>query len=91
MNDFDGIDILTQTIEYNFGIPIDYYARVDFNSFGALIDSVGGVDIAVDCAIEDWMLKSPELDKSVEENWEMHTMWAGMHHMDGAYCALVCA
>ena len=83
MNDLDGIDIMRQTIEYNFGVAIDYYARVDFNSFGTLIDSVGGVDIAVDCAIEDWMLKSPELDKQDADNWEMHTLWAGMQHLNG--------
>jgi polyisoprenyl-teichoic acid--peptidoglycan teichoic acid transferase len=83
MNDMDGIDILRQTIEYNFGIEIDYYARVDFNSFGAVIDSVGGIDMAVDCAIEDWMLISPEMDKQDPDSWEMHTLWAGMHHMDG--------
>ncbi|MDQ7024882.1 MAG: LCP family protein [Anaerolineae bacterium] len=84
MNDLDGIDVMRQTIEYNFGIEIDYYARVDFNSFGAVIDSVGGIDVAVDCAIEDWMLISPELDKQDADNWEMHTLWAGMNQLDGA-------
>lgn len=78
-----GIDTLYATIEYNLGIQIDFYARVNFESFPDLVDSVGGIDITVDCAIEDWRLKEPDLDKTVEANWEMFTVWSGLHHMDG--------
>ncbi|HMT21439.1 MAG TPA: LCP family protein, partial [Promineifilum sp.] len=28
-----GVDLLKQTILYNFGIPIHYYAQVDFEGF----------------------------------------------------------
>jgi LCP family protein required for cell wall assembly len=79
----DGSDVLKDTIEHNLGLHIDYYARVDFNEFGNLIDEVGGIDIAVDCAIKDWRLIEPDLDPHVEENWEMVTMWAGRYHFDG--------
>jgi len=78
-----GIDTLYATIEYNLGIQIDFYARVNFESFPDIVDSVGGIDITVDCAIEDWRLKEPDLDKTVEANWEMFTLWSGMYHMDG--------
>lgn len=78
-----GIDTLYATLEYNLGIQMDYYVRVDFDSFPAVVDSVGGLDITVDCAIQDWRLIEPDLDKTVEENWEMFTLWSGLHHMDG--------
>ncbi|MEM9955338.1 MAG: LCP family protein [Chloroflexota bacterium] len=78
-----GVDTLKATVRHNLGIEIDFYARVNFDSFPDLVDSVGGIDITVDCTIEDWRLKEPDLDKTVEDNWEMFTLWAGLHHMDG--------
>lgn len=78
-----GIETLYATLEYNLGIQMDYYARVDFESFPNLVDSVGGIDITADCAIQDWRLKEPDLDKTDEDNWEMFTLWSGLHHMDG--------
>jgi LCP family protein required for cell wall assembly len=77
-----GVGLLIRTIRYNLGLNIDFYARVDFTSFGTIIDSVGGIDITVDCAIRDWRLKSPELDIHVEENYEIFTLPAGFYHMD---------
>jgi LCP family protein required for cell wall assembly len=78
-----GVGVLTDTIRYNLGLNIDFYARVDFNSFGKIIDDVGGIDLTVDCIIQDWRLKSPELDKQVAENYEMFTLPIGLHHLDG--------
>lgn len=78
-----GISTLYATIEHNLGIQIDHYARVDFESFPALVDSVGGIDITADCAIEDWRLIEPDLDKTDPDSWEMVTLWSGLHHMDG--------
>lgn len=39
--------LLIQTIEQNFKIPIDAYAKVDFFSFIDIVDAVGGVEIDV--------------------------------------------
>lgn len=44
--------LLRQTIFYNFGINVHYYAMVNLSGFRAVVDAVGGVDLAVDCAIE---------------------------------------
>lgn len=77
-----GIQLLKDTILYNLGIQIDYYARVDFNGFKNIIDSMGGVELTVDCAIEDWRLREPDLDPTVEDNWEMFTLPVGVHMMD---------
>ncbi|RMG95246.1 MAG: LytR family transcriptional regulator [Chloroflexi bacterium] len=78
-----GIGLLKQTILYNFGIPIHYYARVDFEGFKEIVDAIGGVEISVSCEFKDWRLKSPELDPQDENNWEVYTLEPGIYHMDG--------
>lgn len=42
-----GAPYLTQTIEANFGIDINYYASVNFNSFISIIDIMGGIPMYV--------------------------------------------
>lgn len=78
-----GIDELKQTILYNFGIPIHYYARIDFDGFKQAVDIIGGVEIAVSCQLRDWRLISPELDIEDPDNWEMYTLPPGVYTMDG--------
>ncbi len=48
-----GPERVKQTIYQNLGIPIDYYIRVDFQGFMKIIDTVGGVDIDVECPLPD--------------------------------------
>ncbi|GAB1422484.1 hypothetical protein MASR2M15_27180 [Anaerolineales bacterium] len=79
----DGITSLKKTILYNLGVPIDFYAKINFSLFKSLIDSLGGVTVPVDCAIKDWRLISPELDITEAENYEMFILPAGVHHMHG--------
>ncbi|MFZ0543897.1 MAG: LCP family protein [Candidatus Promineifilaceae bacterium] len=74
---------LKDTILYNFGIPIHYYAQVDFEGFQRGVDIMGGVDIAVSCELRDWRLISPDLDPQDEDSWEMFTLAPGIHMMDG--------
>ena len=57
-------DRLKQAILYNFGIPIHYYAQVDFEGFKRIVDLLGGVEMAVSCPLQDWRLISPELDQT---------------------------
>src|SRR5690606_2262066 len=78
----EGAQLLIDTIRYNLGLEIDYYARVDFNGFHQIVDDLGGVEVAVDCAIQDWRLREPGLDPTVEDNWEMFTLPVGVHLMD---------
>lgn len=56
---YGGVSRLKETILYNFGIPIHYHARVDFDVFKQIIDTLGGIEIAVSCQLEDWRLKEP--------------------------------
>ena len=78
-----GGGLIKDTIEYNLGIPVDYYARIGFNGFKEAVDAVGGIEMVVNCGLTDWRLISPELDPEVEENWEQFTLPPGVHAMDG--------
>lgn len=78
-----GVKLLKDTILYNFGIPIHYYAMVDFAGFEEIVDAIGGVEIINSCSLRDWQLKEPGLDIHVEDNWEMVTLEPGVHQMDG--------
>lgn len=78
-----GGGLLADTIEYNFGLSIDHYVRVGFDTFTQIVDTLDGVEVVVNCPITDWRLKSPELDPSIEENWERFTLEPGLHQMDG--------
>jgi len=66
-----GPQLLEATIRYNFGVEIDYYARIGFNSFIKVVDTLGGVTVAVECPLHDTFLKN-----------EVH-LEPGIRHLDG--------
>ncbi len=88
-NDYPGgaFGNLKDLFRYNFGIVLDHYARVNFTEFMKLIEWLGGLDISVDCALQDWRLKDPELDPGLEDSWENYTLSVGLHHLS-PYMAL---
>ncbi len=47
------VDLSRQTIQQDFGIPINYYAWVGLDGFVKVIDTVGGVDVDVTHPITD--------------------------------------
>jgi LCP family protein required for cell wall assembly len=42
-----GPEMARKTAEQFLGVPIQYYAQVDFNTFAQFIDAIGGIDIHV--------------------------------------------
>lgn len=80
---YGSVQSLKDSILYNFGLQVHYYARVDFEGFVDVIDTLGGVDLPVTCPLEDWRLKAPGLDINDEDNWEWFQLDAGVHHFDG--------
>jgi LCP family protein required for cell wall assembly len=42
-----GPGLAMQTVEGLLGVPIDYYAVVDFNSFTTVVDTIEGIDVYV--------------------------------------------
>lgn len=95
-NGMGGPSLLKEMFIYNFGISIDYYARVSFNDFRAIIDELGGVTVSVDCEITDWRLIDPdnappqafqEADDAWVPYWEQYTLRVGVHKLN-SYMAL---
>ncbi|CAN5636644.1 hypothetical protein BH23CHL7_BH23CHL7_00400 [soil metagenome] len=72
-----GIGTLKRQIEYIIGIPIDYYATVDFGGFERLVDMVGGVDVVLERAIRDRTYSSSPTEQGF-------FMEPGEHHLEGA-------
>ena len=48
-----GADLVKQVLHDEFDIRIDHWALIDFNGFQKIIDTLGGVDVHVPCALED--------------------------------------
>lgn len=46
-------ELLAETIRYNLGIPVHYYARINFAGVREMIDRVGGVDVLAHCPLYD--------------------------------------
>jgi len=44
---YGGPELVALTLRYNFGIEVDYYARVNFASFEKAVDALGGIDVVV--------------------------------------------
>lgn len=51
-----GPGLLQKTLEQSLGIPIHYYARVDFDGFSQAIKAVGGIRVDVPEAICDYTI-----------------------------------
>lgn len=81
-----GFGLMRQTLMYNFGINVHYYAMVDLTGFKAIVDAVGGIDLAVDCAIQDLPLMESEVPEGavrINEDGE-YVLPVGYYHMEGA-------
>ena len=54
-----GFQMMADTFEYNFGIRPEYYFMVDFNSFKAVIDSLGGINVNARSVQERFIWTAP--------------------------------
>ncbi|MBL8045923.1 MAG: LCP family protein [Anaerolineales bacterium] len=78
-----GAALLKQTLLYNLGVPIHYYALINFDGFRQIVDTLGGVEVAVNCELTEYKLKSPELDERLTENYELYNQPIGVAQMNG--------
>lgn len=77
---------MRQVILYNLGINVHYYAMVDLSTFAELIDSIGGVDIAVDCPIQDYQIYGAQVPAGAvltDPEALQYTLPIGYYHMNG--------
>jgi len=72
-----GPGMVRDTIEQNFGIPIDGYVLVDFNGFTGVVDALGGIDVTVPKAIHDPAYPRPDYTTEVVD------FAVGRQHMNG--------
>lgn len=77
-----GANLAIETIEYNFGIAIDRYAIVDFDSFTDIIDTLGGIDLELTDEEIDYINWQCWKNKQVETRHEI-TAKAGVVHLNG--------
>lgn len=75
-----GPALMKATIGHNFGVPVDYYARLGYDSFTRIVDALGGVTVAVECPVRDIFPDptSPSGQTSIN-------LQPGMHHLDGKH------
>jgi len=48
-----GPALAMKTVQYNLGVPVHFYAQIDFEGFRQIIDILGGIDIYVPETIDD--------------------------------------
>ena len=76
-----GPALLKATIEGNFGVPIDGYLMIDFDTFVQIVDALGGIDVDVPEILHDTRYPDPR----PEDPYAFKTVYfdAGLQHMDG--------
>ena len=72
-----GPALAKKTVQYNLGVPIHYYIRINFQGFRDVVDALGGITVEVEREIWD--------DKYPDENYGYMTIYipAGVQQMDG--------
>ena len=77
---YGGMDGLKQEIYQTFGLPVDYYIKVDVQAFVALVDEVDGIDFYVPC------------DRDYDDPWQDLSIHykEGMQHLSGQQALEVC-
>lgn len=68
-----GVALTRQTTENFLGIPMDYYAKIDLESFGRIVDAIGGVTIDVEKRMQ------------YEDTWDHYVidLKPGVQRLDG--------
>ena len=70
---YGGVNLSRQTVEDFLGVHVDYYAKVDLNSFGRIVDAIGGVTIDVEKRMQ------------YEDTWDHYVidLKPGIQRLDG--------
>jgi LCP family protein required for cell wall assembly len=88
------IELLAETIRYNLGIPVHYYARINFAGVREMIDRVGGVDVLAHCALYDVFPDlPPEANDIITDTAQLSTVPTGtinipvpgLYNLDGQH------
>lgn len=75
---YGGADLMMKSIREVLNVDVQYYVRVNFNTFTQLIDSVGGVDVELTAT------EAAGLNGEVRTNARTkHKVYEGANHLDG--------
>lgn len=75
-----GENLAIKTIQKNFGIKIDRYATVDFESFKEIVDIIGGIDLSLSAKEAAYINGDLAYYKSKSERLPIKD---GIYHLDG--------
>ncbi len=75
-----GVDGLKEEVSKTFGVPIDYYFRVNIRGFIRLVNAVDGIDFEIPCYMD---YDDPEQELSIHYA-------RGMRHLNGQQALEVC-
>jgi LCP family protein required for cell wall assembly len=73
-----GPELAKDTVQYNFGVPVHYYLRINFTGFEQIIDRIGGIEVDVPMTIHDTKYPAPD------NSYMTFHIDAGHHFLDGA-------
>ena len=72
-----GPALAMKTVQYNLGVPVHYYAQIDFRGFEEIINTIGGIDIYAPETIND-----PKFPDS-NYGYDPFYIEAGQHTLNG--------
>lgn len=80
-----GFGLLREVIFYNLGIQVHYYARVNISGLAGIVDTVGGVNIAVDCDYQDFALIGADVPQAAigPDEDAAYILPVGYYHLTG--------
>ena len=73
-----GPGLAVDTVRSFLGVPINYYAQIDFQAFEKFIDQIGGIDVTVDKE-----LKVDPLGRNPDGSSNTIYLKPGKNHLDG--------
>lgn len=83
---YGGVDGVISIVSKVTGLPINYYAFVDFRGFKEGIDILGGIDVYVERTFDDYRfpIEGKEAAPIEADRYEHLHFEQGWQHMDGA-------
>jgi polyisoprenyl-teichoic acid--peptidoglycan teichoic acid transferase len=77
-----GMGALEKVVGENFGIPIHYYALINYTAFKQAVDAVGGIDVTIQ-SDDARGLYDPSRDWAGPRGTPLVRLSNGRHHLDG--------
>ncbi|MFH1244632.1 MAG: LCP family protein [bacterium] len=83
---YGGIPLTKSTVSELVGLPIHYAVTLDFQGFQRMVDAIGGIDVEVKRAFDDYLYPIPGQENAQPESarYEHLHFDAGPLHLDGA-------